>query len=242
MNNSHIVSAFDQDLAQLRNLIAQMGGLAEDQFSKSIDALSKSDLKLAEEVIAADDKIDELEKELEENAIKLIAKRQPMAADLRAIMVAIRISSDLERIGDLAKNIAKRTLAVNEPLPRSVNAGLKRMAELAMEQLSDVLDAYASLDTAKALDVWHNDSKIDILYNSVFRELLTYMMEDARTISMSTHLLFGAKNIERIGDHTTNIAENIHYLVKGGTIDGPRPKQDSTSVTPVNAPKPKKSK
>ncbi len=232
---THIVSAFDEDLGKLRNLIAQMGGLAEDQFGKSIDALSTSDRVKAEHIIAADEKIDALEKEVEENAIKLIAKRQPMAEDLRSIMVAIRIASDLERIGDLSKNIAKRTLAVNEPLPRSVNVGLKRMAELAMEQLADVLDAYASLDTQKANDVWHNDSRIDALYNSVFRELLTYMMEDARTIGMCTHLLFGAKNIERIGDHTTNIAENIHYLVTGTTLDGPRPKQDSTSLTPVES-------
>lgn len=234
--NSHIVSAFDEELAELRKLIAQMGGLAEDQFAKSIDALSQSDKRLAEKVIASDDKIDRLEKDLEERAIKLIAKRQPMAADLRAIIVAIRISSDLERIGDLAKNIAKRTLAVDEPLPRSVNAGMSRMAELAMEQLSDVLDAYGRLDVDKAQDVWLKDSRIDALYNSVFRELLTYMMEDARTIGMCTHLLFGAKNIERIGDHTTNIAENIHYLVTGGPPQGERPKEDSTSVTTVETP------
>lgn len=230
---THIVSAFDEELAELRKLIAQMGGLAEDQFGKSIDALSSSDRQLAEKVIASDEKIDRLEKDLEERAIKLIAKRQPMAADLRAIIVAIRISSDLERIGDLAKNIAKRTLAVDEPLPRSVNAGMNRMAELALEQLSDVLDAYARLDVDKAQEVWVKDSRIDALYNSVFRELLTYMMEDARTIGMCTHLLFGAKNIERIGDHTTNIAENIHYLITGGAPKGERPKEDATSVTPV---------
>jgi phosphate transport system protein len=234
--NTHIVSAFDEDLAELRKLIAQMGGLAEDQFGKSIDALSQSDKALAEKVIASDDKIDRLEKDLEERAIKLIAKRQPMAADLRAIIVAIRISSDLERIGDLAKNIAKRTLAVDEPLPRSVNAGMNRMAELALEQLSDVLDAYARLDVDKAQEVWVKDSRIDALYNSVFRELLTYMMEDARTIGMCTHLLFGAKNIERIGDHTTNIAENIHYLITGGAPKGERPKEDATSITPVQPP------
>jgi phosphate transport system protein len=233
---THIVSAFDEELAELRKLIAQMGGLAEDQFGKSIDALSSSDRQLAEKVIASDEKIDRLEKDLEERAIKLIAKRQPMAADLRAIIVAIRISSDLERIGDLAKNIAKRTLAVDESLPRSVNAGMNRMAELALEQLSDVLDAYARLDVDKAQEVWVKDSRIDALYNSVFRELLTYMMEDARTIGMCTHLLFGAKNIERIGDHTTNIAENIHYLITGGAPKGERPKEDATSITPVQPP------
>ena len=236
MPNSHIVTAFDEELSELRKLIAQMGGLAEDQFGKSIEALSRSDKKLADLVIAADDKMDKLEKDVEERAIKLIAKRQPMASDLRAIIVAIRISSDLERIGDLSKNIAKRTLAVDDPLPRSVNVGINRMAELAMEQLSDVLDAYATLDVDKARDVWVKDSRIDALYNSVFRELLTYMMEDARTISMCTHLLFGAKNIERIGDHTTNIAENVYYLVTGGVPEGDRPKQDSTSTTPIEAP------
>jgi phosphate transport system protein len=142
----------------------------------------------------------------------------------------------LERIGDLAKNIAKRTLAVDEPLPRSVNAGMNRMAELALEQLTDVLDAYARLDVEKAQDVWTKDSRIDALYNSVFRELLTYMMEDARTISMCTHLLFGAKNIERIGDHATNIAENIFYLVTGGAPEGQRPKEDQTSTTSIDVP------
>ena len=234
--SNHIVTAFDDELSDLRKLIAQMGGLAEDQFGKSIDALSRSDKALAERVIAADDKIDAVEKDLEERAIKLIARRQPMATDLRAVIVAIRISSDLERVGDLAKNIAKRTLALDEPLPRSVNAGMNRMAELAMEQLSDVLDAYTRLDVDKAQDVWEKDSRIDALYNSLFRELLTYMMEDARTISMCTHLLFGAKNIERIGDHTTNIAENVIYLVTGDAPVGDRPKQDDTSTTAIGVP------
>ena len=234
--STHIVTAFDDELSELRKLIAQMGGLAEDQFGKSIDALSRSDKALAERVIASDDKIDSVEKDLEERAITLIARRQPMATDLRAIIVAIRISSDLERIGDLAKNIAKRTLALDEPLPRSVNAGMTRMADLAMEQLSDVLDAYTRLDVEKAQDVWENDSRVDALYNSLFRELLTYMMEDARTISMCTHLLFGAKNIERIGDHTTNIAENVIYLVTGDAPLGDRPKQDETSTTSISRP------
>lgn len=234
--SNHIVKAFDEELAELRKLIAQMGGLAEDQFGKSIEALTRSDKRLADLVIAADDKMDKLEKDIEERSITMIARRQPMAHDLRAIIVAIRISSDLERIGDLAKNIAKRTLAVDEPLPRSVNAGMTRMAELAMEQLTDVLDAYARLDVEKAEEVWTKDSRIDALYNSVFRELLTYMMEDARTIGMCTHLLFGAKNIERIGDHTTNIAENIFYLVTGGAPKGERPKEDATSTTSIDAP------
>lgn len=234
--SSHIVSAFDEELSELRKLIAQMGGLCEDQFAKSVEALSRSDKALADKVIADDEKIDNLEKELEERAVTTIAKRQPMASDLRTIMVAIRISSDLERIGDLAKNIAKRVHAVDEALPRSVDVGMSRMADLAMEQLSDVLDAYARLDVDKAKDVWAKDSRIDALYNSVFRELLTYMMEDARTIGMCTHLLFGAKNIERIGDHSTNIAENIYYQVTGSNLEGERPKEDATSLTNVEMP------
>jgi phosphate transport system protein len=156
-----------------------------------------------------------------------------MALDLRQIMVSIRIASDLERIGDLAKNIAKRTHAIPEDHPRRIMTGLARMGRLALGQLKDVLDAYAERDEAKALAVWRNDEEIDALYNSIFRELLTYMMEDPRTIGVCTHLLFGAKNIERIGDHATNIAENIYYLVHGRPLKDERPKKDITSSTPI---------
>ncbi len=229
--SDHIVKAYDEDLANLKTMLAQMGGLAEDHLAKAIEALSKRDTKLADIVIAQDEKIDALELQLEERAILTIAKRQPMARDLREIMVAIRIASDLERIGDLAKNIAKRAHAISEALPRKLATGLNRMGRLSLEQLKDVLDAYTTTDDAKAMDVWRNDGELDALYNSIFRELLTYMMEDPRMIGPCTHLLFGAKNFERIGDHATNIAENIHYLVSGQPMREERPKKDTTSTT-----------
>jgi phosphate transport system protein len=169
---------------------------------------------------------------LQEQTILMIARRQPMANDLRHIMTVLKIAGDLERIGDLAKNIAKRALAVSgESHPKPLMTGLKHMVELALRQLKDVLDAYAELDADKALGVWRQDERIDAMYNSIFRELLTYMMEDPRNIGLCTHLLFGAKNIERVGDHTTNIAENVYYLVHGTTLTDDRPKGDDTSST-----------
>jgi phosphate transport system protein len=226
----HTVKAFDRDIGTLRTLLAEMGGLAEEQLANAIAALSKRDQALADQVIRGDDRIDAYEREIEEKAILTIAKRQPMAQDLREIMVAIRIASDVERIGDLAKNTAKRTHAVLEPLPRRLASGLKRMGGLAQAQLKNVLDAYGHHSADKAMEVWRSDEDLDALYNSIFRELLTYMMEDPRNISLCTHLLFGAKNLERIGDHTTNIAENIHYLVHGRTITEGRPKKDVTAM------------
>jgi phosphate transport system protein len=226
----HIVKAYDQEISSLKNMLAEMGGLAEEQLDNAITALSKRDTVLADQVIGRDDRLDELEREIEEKAILTIAKRQPMALDLREIMVAIRIASDIERIGDLAKNTAKRTHAISEALPRRLAIGLSRMGGMAQAQLKNVLDAYTHRDDAKAMIVWRADEELDALYNSIFRELLTYMMEDPRNISLCTHLLFGAKNLERIGDHTTNIAENIHYLVHGKTIAEGRPKKDITAM------------
>ena len=227
----HIVKAYDEDLASLKTMLAQMGGLAEDQLANALNALVKRDTRLADRVIQGDEKIDALELSIEEKAILTIAKRQPMAKDLREIMVAIRVSSDLERIGDLAKNLAKRTHAVSDALPRKLVVGLTRMGQLSLAQLKNVLDAYGSRDAGKAMDVWQHDEDIDALYNSIFRELLTYMMEDPRMIGLCTHLLFATKNIERIGDHTTNIAENIYYLVYGKALREERPKKDNTSTT-----------
>jgi phosphate transport system protein len=226
----HIVKAYDDDISSLKTMLAQMGGLAEEQLDNAITALSKRDIALADQVILRDDKLDVLEREIEEKAILTIAKRQPMALDLREIMVAIRVSADIERIGDLAKNTAKRTHAISEPLPRRLSTGLARMGSMAQAQLKDVLDAFARRDDAAAMAVWRSDEDLDALYNSIFRELLTYMMEDPRNISLCTHLLFGAKNLERIGDHTTNIAENIHYLIHGKTISEGRPKKDVTAM------------
>jgi phosphate transport system protein len=231
----HTVKSYDEDLGNLKKLVALMGGLTEEQLANSIDAISRNDIKLADETIANDDKIDLLERQIEEKAILTIAKRQPMAMDLRQIMVTIKIAADLERIGDLAKNTAKRTHAITEAMPRKLVTGLARMGTLAQEQLKSVLDAYAHADADKAMQVWRADEDIDALYNSIFRELLTYMMEDPRNIGACTHLLFGTKNMERIGDHATNIAENIFFLVHGRAIDEERPKKDKTSMTAITA-------
>jgi len=236
MMSDHTVKAYDDDLGRLKTMLAQMGGLAEEQLARAMDALSRRDTQLADLIIADDAKIDALELAIEERSVTTIAKRQPMASDLREVMSAIRISSDLERIGDLAKNLAKRTHAMSDSLPRQIITGLKRMSTLAQEQLQDVLDAYTRKDAARALEVWRSDEEIDALYNSVFRELLTYMMEDPRTIGLCAHLLFAAKNLERIGDHTTNIAENVYYLVHGKLIGEERPKKDLTSITAIDPP------
>jgi len=231
----HIVRSYQEELALLDRRIAQMGGLAEDALGQAFDALEKRDPRLAEAVIASDKAIDRLEREVDDQVVRMIALRQPLADDLRQVIAALRITSDLERIGDLAKNTAKRALAISqEPYPKPLMSGLRNMVERALRQLKDVLDAYAERNSELALAVWHADEQIDAMYNSVFRELLTYMMEDPRNIGLCTHLLFGAKNIERIGDHTTNIAEIVHYLVHGEPITDDRPKSDQTSSTPIS--------
>ena len=233
----HIVKSYEEELALLDKKIAQMGGLAESLLGRAFEALEQHDPKLAETVVQSDRAIDALQRDIEEQAIVMIARRQPMANDLRHIIGALRLTGDLERIGDLGKNIAKRALAIaSEPYPKPVISGLRHMLERALQQLKDVLDAYAARDAAAALKVWREDAEIDAMYNSVFRELLTYMMEDPRNIGLCTHLLFGAKNLERIGDHATNIAEMIHYLVKGVAITDDRPKSDDTSSTLISRP------
>jgi phosphate transport system protein len=232
---NHTVRAYDEELSQLKTMLAQMGGLVEQQLDDAIDALSRRDTALADRVIQNDEKVDVLEHQIEEKAILTIAKRQPMARDLREIMVAIRVASDLERIGDLAKNTAKRTHAISDQLPRKLMTGVTRMGRLAQQELKGILDAYSRSDASLALDVWRSDEELDALYNSIFRELLTYMMEDPRNISLCTHLLFGAKNMERIGDHATNIAENIHYLVHGKPLSEDRPKKDVTATLRIES-------
>jgi phosphate transport system protein len=231
----HIVKAYDDDLTALKSMLSQMGGMAEDQLSQSIEALIRRDTKLADKIVLADGKIDAMEIAVEEKAVLTIAKRQPMAKDLRNIMVAVRIAADIERIGDLAKNIAKRAHAIYDNIPQRLTKGLGRLGEMSQAQVKLVLDAFAASDAEKAMDVWRHDEDIDALYNSIFRELLTYMMEDPRMIGACTHLLFAAKNIERIGDHATNIAENIYYLVHGEILKEQRPKKDKTSLTPFSA-------
>ena len=233
----HIVTAFDAELSGLRGAIAEMGGLAEKMLADATAALVRDDAALAQNVIAADPRLDTLQREVEENGILIIARRQPLAVDLREIVSAIRIAGDLERAGDLAKNIGKRVLAITgRTHPRRVVAGVRHMSDLALGQLKDVLDAYAGNDVAAATAVWRRDGDIDALNNSLFRELLTYMMEDPRSISFCTHLLFCAKNIERIGDHSTNIAETVHYLVTGEPLSGERPKDDRSNFALVDPP------
>ena len=228
----HTVKAYEEELTFLDNKIAHMGGLAERLLGQSFDALNRRDPKLATTAIASDKSIDALQREIEDHAISMIAKRQPVAIDLRHIMAALKIATDLERIGDFSKNIAKRALAIaGESHPKPLLVGLGHMVDLALRQLKDVLDAYSERDADKALSVWRRDEQLDAMYNSLFRELLTYMMEDPRNIGLSTHLLFGAKNLERIGDHTTNVAETVHYLVHGTAITDDRPKGDYTSST-----------
>jgi phosphate transport system protein len=232
----HIVSSYDSDLQGLRRRITEMGGIAEKMLVDAIAALVRHDKPLAQAVIASDSRLDVLQREVEESAILTIARRQPLAVDLRETISAIRVSGDVERIGDLAKNIAKRALAIGEEFqPQKIVVGLQHMSDLVLGQLKDVLDAYTQQDTAKAVDVWKRDGAIDALYTSLFRELLTYMMEDPRNISFCTHLLFCAKNIERIGDHTTNIAETVHYLVLGENLAIDRPKNDRSIDSTVNA-------
>jgi phosphate transport system protein len=235
----HIVRAFEEELVSLGEKIAQMGGTVEKQLAEAIDALDRRDSELAEKVIRDDKTADAFEQQIEEQAILMIVRRQPMALDLREIMAAIRVSAELERVGDLAKNVAKRVLAIGtEAQPKRLIRGVAHMSQLAMEQLKNVLDSYSQRDADKALAVWRRDEEIDAMYTSLFRELLTYMMEDPRKITACTHLLFAAKNIERIGDHATNIAEMVYYLVHGEALTDQRPKGDETSTTAIPYPVP----
>ena len=232
----HIVSSYDKELESLGRKIAEMGGLAESMLSDAMDALTGLDTELAQRVIASDPRLDALQRRTEEQAILIIARRQPMAVDLREIVAAIRVSGDLERVGDLAKNISKRTLKIASEArtPRAI-VGLKHMNDLAAMQLKDVLDAYAQRDVERAKAVWLRDAELDALEDSVIRDLLTFMMEDSRNISFCTHLLFCSKNIERVGDHCTNIAETVVYLVTGETLPMDRPKGRSGFSAPFTA-------
>jgi len=221
------------ELENLSARIAQMGGMAESQLSDSIEAITRRDSTLAQRIIDGDRRIDALEMDLERHAVACLSECGPQGADLREVLSAVKIAADLERIGDLAKNVAKRTLVLNREEPVKLTHGLTRMGYQALTQLKDVLDAYSSRDIERAVSVWRRDEDIDELYNSLFRELLTYMMEDPRVIGLCTHLLFIAKNLERIGDHATNIAEIVYYLVHGAHMSDQRPKGDVTSLTQV---------
>jgi phosphate transport system protein len=231
MMNEHTTKAFDVDLQEISRMVAEMGGLAEKQIADSIDALAKRDAERAKRVVAADVAIDALQRDIEEKTILTIARRQPMAVDLREIVGALRVANDLERIGDLAKNIGKRVEALAGDFhPQKLMRGVEHMAAMVLGQLKEVLDSYASHDLDRALAVWNGDEEIDAMCTSLFRELLTYMMEDPRNITFCIHLLFCAKNIERMGDHATNIAETVYYMVEGRALADERPKGDTLAA------------
>ncbi|SCW56535.1 phosphate uptake regulator, PhoU [Rhizobium mongolense subsp. loessense] len=231
MASTHIYSAYDDDLKFLSRRISEMGGLAEQMVSDAVRALVHGDAGLAQKVISDDVIMDHAEREIGDKAVVTIARRQPVASDLREIMGSIRIAADLERVGDLGKNTAKRVIAVQSTgVPRKLARGLEHLSELALVQLKEVLDVYASRSADKAKSIRERDEEIDAMYTSLFREMLTYMMEDPRNITSCTHLLFCAKNIERIGDHATNIAETIYYMATGAQPEGERPKDDTANT------------
>ena len=226
----HIVTSFDEDLTELRARISEMGGLAESLFSMSLDSIEKRDEALAKSVIEKDKRLDALEFEVERLATQTIARRQPVAQDLRAVISAMKLSTTLERIGDLAKNIAKRAIPLSGGDPLHISGSVVRMGRQAQAQLTQVLDAYVKGDVDTAVAVWRRDIEIDEAYNAMFREVVTYMMEDPRTITLGSQLLFIAKNVERIGDHTTHVAEMIYYVAKGEPLGDDRPKGDPVDL------------
>ena len=226
----HTAKAFDADLQDIKRRVAEMGGLVERQIADAAQALAERDAERAEQVIATDPAVDAMQHEIEEKAILTIARRQPMAVDLREIVGAMRICNDLERIGDHAKHIGKRVVALDGDFyPQKLIRGVEHMAELVAAQLKQVLDSYASRDLPSALAVWKGDEEVDSMCTSLFRELLTYMMEDPRNITFCMHLMFCAKDIERMGDHATNIAETVYYMIEGRPITDQRPKGDPTN-------------
>jgi phosphate transport system protein len=229
--SEHTAKAFDVDLQELTRMVAEMGGLAEKQIADAIEALAKRDSERAGLVVAVDPAIDDLQRRIEEKAVLTIARRQPMAVDLREIVGTLRVANDLERIGDLAKNIAKRVAPITGDFyPMKLIRGVEHMSVMVLDQLKDVLDAYTNPDVAKAMEVWHGDEEVDAMCTSLFRELLTYMMEDPRNITFCIHLMFCAKNIERMGDHATNIAETVYYVIEGRAITNERPKGDTLAA------------
>ncbi|MBO6675541.1 MAG: phosphate signaling complex protein PhoU [Rhizobiales bacterium] len=236
----HIVTAFDTDLRDLLLELAQMAGWVERAVEDAVDALMTGATDEAESVISNDDRIDDADRKVESDAVLLIARRQPMGDDLRVIVSSMRVSQDLERVGDLAKNIAKRALIIDGSIhQRTLAHGVDSLSRLVLGQLKRSIEAFVERDTTKAEDVWRHDAEVDALYTSLFRELLTYMMEDPRNISSCTHLLFCAKNLERIGDHATNIAERAIYTRTGEMVATNRPKQDELGdATPETTPRP----
>lgn len=233
MTSDHIVKSYDEELNHLNEALLQMGGLAEANLSAAIEAVATRDVELANRIRGEDAKIDDLEFQVDQMAVRLLALRQPMAKDLRNVIAALKISAALERIGDYAANVAKRSIALAESRAVRPAGHIPRMGRLVQHMIKDVLDAYTQGDAEKAKAVWLRDQDVDDLYNSLFRELLTYMMEDPRNITPCTHLLFIAKNIERMGDHCTNIAEIIYFMVIGKPLTDERPKGEDPAFTVI---------
>jgi len=229
MTNEHTIKSYDAELARLTAEIVRMGELAASQLEAAIDVVERRDERAAQRIVDNDDAIDALEHETSHDVVRLLALRAPMARDLREVFAALRIAADIERIGDYAANVAKRSIPLSMTAPVAPARGLRRLSELAVVAVRKVLSAYDSRDARKAHEVWEEDVHLDEAYTGLFRELLTYMMEDPRSITACTHLLFMAKNIERIGDHATNIAENVWYAVNGEPLQAPRKKGDVTA-------------
>jgi phosphate transport system protein len=229
----HLVKSYDNELKRLRDMLTEMGGIVESQVAMAAEAIMNRDSAAATRVVEDDPKVDALEREIEQFVIRLLALRQPMAGDLRRIVSGLKITTDLERIGDYAANVAKRSIVLSQfTLPYSL-AGVAHMAHMVQDQLKSIIDALGENDTDKAVEVWRSDRVVDDIYNALFRELITYMMEDPRNITPCTHLLFIAKNLERIGDHATNIAETVYYAVSGEVLPDTRPKGDTSAYAIV---------
>jgi phosphate transport system protein len=229
----HLVKSYDNELKRLRDMLTEMGGIVESQVAMAAEAIMNRDSSAATRVVEDDPKVDALEREIEQFVIRMLALRQPMAGDLRRIVAGLKITGDLERIGDYAANVAKRSIVLGQySLPYSL-AGLAHMAHMVQDQLKSIIDALGNNDTDKAIEVWRSDRVVDDIYNALFRELITYMMEDPRNITPCTHLLFIAKNLERIGDHATNIAETVYYSVTGEVLPDTRPKGDTSAYAIV---------
>lgn len=228
LGDTHIVKSYDDELKRLTDALARMGGLAETQIQGAMEALVNRDNELATRVMNADVKVDEFEAFVNEQTVRLLALRAPVADDLRTVIAGLKVAADLERVADHAANAAKRALVVNQLPPVAPMRSLVRMGKLVQELLKEVLDAYLAYDAERALAVRARDQEVDDLYSSLFREILTYMMEDPRTITVCSHLMFIAKNIERMGDHATNIAEMTYFLVTGRSLKDQRPKRDTS--------------
>lgn len=233
MPQEHIIKSYDEELQRLDKAITRMGGLAESQLAAAMEAVIQRDSELAAQVVEGDTEVDRLEREVDAHAVRMLALRQPLARDLREILSALKIAADLERICDYAANVAKRAIALNVLPPVKPVFALPRMSKFAQSLIKDVLDAFIARDADKAMAAWMRDEELDEMYSGLFRELLTYMMEDPRNITPCTHLLFMAKNIERIGDHATNIAETVWFLVHGTPLNQVRPKSDVSSTAVV---------